>query len=245
MGNFSAYFVARAKWAGRGNGGICGWVSLVIGAVLAALVLCFPKWTHQHISDTMNVVLVSLVPFLAGASVFLVRWVYSPYAVFKVERDKVIALKELMKSRIEVTCGRKVEMSILTARGTTFFRARLDLIGIEAVRNIEAAITAIRKDGKKLPLDEAARLTLHPGIGALDELREGTPEFVDVLKVEPDGKLALTLIGIYPAVDTYCCNEAGHTYELDVSITGSTRTQMRTFVFVWTGDRDTADFHIL
>src|SRR5437762_11224565 len=129
-------------------------------------------------------------------------------------------------------------MSILTARGVTFFRARLDLIGREPVRNIEAAITAIRKDGKKLPLDEAARLTLHPGYGVLDELREGTPEFVDVLKVEEDERLALALIGTYPAVDTYSCNEAGHTYELDVSITGSTRTRMCTFVFVWTGDRD-------
>ena len=88
------------------------------------------------------------------------------------------------------------------------------------------------------------RLTLHPGYGFLDELREGTPEFVDVLKVEPDGRLALSLIGHYPAVDTYCCNESGRTYELDVSITESTRTRICTFVFVWMGDRDTAEFDL-
>src|SRR5438094_786794 len=53
-------------------------------------------------------------------------------------------LEKLMKSRICLTCGREVDMSILTANNVTFFRARLDLIGIEPVRGIEAAITAIR-----------------------------------------------------------------------------------------------------
>jgi len=154
-------------------------------------------------------------------------------------------LEELVKSRIGVTCGRKVEKSILTANAFTFFRARLDLIGIQPVRDITVAITDIRKDGNQLHLNEAPRLMLHPGYSSLPELREGIFEFVDVLKVEPEGRLALALIGTYPAVDTYCCSESGYTYELDISITGSTRTRKCTFVFVWTGDRDTADFHLL
>ncbi len=171
-----------------------------------------------------------------------VCFIAASFLAWRDKNKKAELLEELTKSKIAVTCGRKVEMSILTANKTTFFRARLDLIGIEPVRNVEAAIVSIKREGKKLPLNEAVRLMLHPGFGSLDELREGTPEFVDVLKVEPDGKLALALIGHYPAVDTYCCDESGRTYELDVSITGSTRTRMCTFVFVWTGNRDTAEF---
>src|SRR5438046_5644975 len=59
------------------------------------------------------------------------------FLAWRDQDKKAEQLESRMKSRIEVTCGRKVEMSILTARGVTFFRARLDLIGIEPVRNIE------------------------------------------------------------------------------------------------------------
>jgi hypothetical protein len=151
----------------------------------------------------------------------------------------------LNQSKILVSCGRDVDMSVLTANKTTYFRGRLELDGIEPVRNLQAAITAIRKDGEKLQLNEPARLTFHPGYPVLNELRERSPEFVDVLKVEPDDRLSLALIGNYPAVDSYCCNDSPHAYELDVSISASnTRTRTVTFRFVWL-ERDTATFTLL
>jgi hypothetical protein len=70
------------------------------------------------------------------------------FLAWRDENKKAEQLEELKRSKIAVTCGRKVEMSILTANETTFFRARLDLIGIEPVRNIEAAIVAIRRGGR-------------------------------------------------------------------------------------------------
>jgi uncharacterized membrane protein len=182
--------------------------------------------------------------FIAGLIAFCLAVLLACFLAFRDQYRKAEQLEELVKSRIGVTCGRKVEKSILTANAFTFFRARLDLIGIQPVRNITAAITDIRKDGNQLHLNEAPRLMLHPGYSSLAELREGIPEFVDVLKVEPDGRLALALIGHYPAVDTYSCSESGYTYELDISITGSTRTRKCTFVFNWTGDRDTADLQL-
>src|SRR5437773_2599743 len=137
MGNFSAYLGGRAKWAGKGNGGVCGWVSLSTGFIVAGLIWCFPKWAHDHVSDRMNTFLVGLVPLLAGAGVFLVRWIYSSYAVFKVERDNRIALEERLKSKIIVSCGKSVDKSVVPADGEMWFRARLDLEGCTPVPDIE------------------------------------------------------------------------------------------------------------
>jgi len=66
------------------------------------------------------------------------------------------------------------------------------------------------------------------------------------VKIKGNGKLALALIGEYPAVDAYCCNYPGHTYEFDVSITAANaRTRSYTFLFYWTGDRKSSDFTFL
>src|SRR5436190_18727351 len=83
---------------------------------------------------------------IAGIVAFCLAVVIACFLAFRDQYRKAEKLEELTKSRIGVTCGRKVEMSVITANNITFFRARLELIGMEPVRNIEAAITAIRRD---------------------------------------------------------------------------------------------------
>lgn len=244
MEGFLAYLGSRAKWAGKGTGGICGWVSLVTGFALAGILWCFPKWAHDNVSERLNAFAVGLLPVLAGGSVFLVRWIYSSYAVFSAERNDRIALEERLKSRILISAGRSVAKSVITADGITYFRARMDLDGTEPVYDVEAHITAIRRDGNDLQLDEVPHLMLHPGSRVLPALKEGVAGFVDVIKTDEQGRPKLALGLPYVSVNRYVF-DPGHAYQIDVAVSGSTRTQKCTFAFNWTGDQHTAEWSVL
>jgi hypothetical protein len=82
MRSFLTYLSERRKWASKGTGGVCGWVSLIVGATLAILIWFSPQWFHDHISDRMIAFVLVMVPLLAGASVFLGRWFVSPYPTY-------------------------------------------------------------------------------------------------------------------------------------------------------------------
>jgi hypothetical protein len=245
MGNYLAFLAARAKWAGKGNGGVCGWVSLVVGAILAALLLYFPQWTHQHISDTMNVILVSLFPLLAGASVFLVRWVYSSYAIFRIENSEVLSLGERLNPRITVSCDD--EQCILPPResGPSMFRVIAHLGGATLVTDVMATVKAIRKDGDKLPVREPVKLRFHSSgpSGELETMRPETSVPLDMFKLNSAGKLSLAVAWNYEAFDRFCCNEPG-LYEIDVSISSSITPKEFTYVCQWTGDFNTTKPYI-
>ena len=217
MGDYSAFLRDRTRWSGKGNGGICGWASLVVGAILAVLVLCYPKWTREHISDTMNIVLLGLVPLLAGASVFILRWVYSSYAVFKAEKDKVIALKERMKPRLRISGG-KMEKSFMVNNETFYFRPILELDGVEPLYNVEARITQIREDGKILELDEQPLLAMHPAASpTLPALTPNTLGFVDLIRADSNKRPELALVYPYVTIKRGLVG-SGHTYEIDIRI---------------------------
>lgn len=87
----------KCKWASKGTGAVCGSVSLIVGATLAVLIWFFPWWFHENISDGMNAFVLGLVPLLAGASVFLVRWFVSPYPIYMQVRRKVDSLTDTKK----------------------------------------------------------------------------------------------------------------------------------------------------
>jgi len=97
MRSFLTYLSERCKWASKGTGGVCGWVSLIVGATLAVLLWFSPQWFHDHISDRMNAFVLGMVPLLAGASVFLIRWFVSPYPIYTQLQRKVDALTDTKK----------------------------------------------------------------------------------------------------------------------------------------------------
>ena len=97
MRSFLTYLSERCKWAAKGTGRVCGWVSLVVGATLAVLIWFSPQWFHDHISDRMNAFVLGAVPLLAGASVFLVRWFVSPFPIYMQLRGNLEALTDTKK----------------------------------------------------------------------------------------------------------------------------------------------------
>src|SRR6266496_5002367 len=52
---------------------------------------------HDHISDRMNACVLVMVPLLAGASVFLVRWFVSPYPIYMQVRRTLDTLTDTKK----------------------------------------------------------------------------------------------------------------------------------------------------
>ena len=106
MRSFLAYLSERCKWASKGTGTVCGSVSLIVGATLAVLLWFHPRWFHDHISDRMNAFVLVMVPLLAGASVFLVRWFVSSYPIYMQVRRTLDALTDTKKEeRAKVVRG--------------------------------------------------------------------------------------------------------------------------------------------
>jgi hypothetical protein len=97
MRSFLTYLSERCKWASKGTGAVCGSVSLIVGVTLAVLIWFSPRWFHDDISDRMTAFVLGMVPLLAGASVFLVRWLVSPYPIYMQVRRKVDALTDTKK----------------------------------------------------------------------------------------------------------------------------------------------------
>jgi len=79
-------------------------------------------------------------------------------------QGEVGTLQEQMRSKILVSCGRAVPKSVLSADGQTWYRARLDLKGINPVPDIEATIIELHQDGKPIKLPEVLALTMYPGM---------------------------------------------------------------------------------
>ena len=97
MGSFLTYLAERCKWASRGTGRVCGSVSLIVGATLAVLLWFYPQWFHDHVSDRMNAFILVLIPLLAGGSVFLLRWLVSPYPIYMQIRKELDTVTDAKK----------------------------------------------------------------------------------------------------------------------------------------------------
>src|SRR5947207_10417990 len=97
MRSFLTYLSERCKWASKGTGAVCGWVSLIIGATVAVLLWFYPRWFHDHISDRMNAFVLGMDPLLAGPSLFTVPWFVSPYPVYMQVRRTLDALTDTKK----------------------------------------------------------------------------------------------------------------------------------------------------
>src|SRR5262245_38993521 len=107
MQSFLTYLSERCKWALKGTGAVCGWVSLIVGATLGVLLWFYPQWVHDHISDRMNALALGMLPLLAGASVALVRWSVSPYPSYMQVRrtlDTLTATKKEERAKAVQAC---------------------------------------------------------------------------------------------------------------------------------------------
>ena len=99
MRSFLTYLSERCKWASKGTGAVCGWVSLIVGATLAVILWFYPHWFHAHISDRANAFALVMIPLLAGASAFLIRWFVSPYPIYMQVRRTQDTLADTKKEQ--------------------------------------------------------------------------------------------------------------------------------------------------
>ena len=123
---------------------------------------------------------------------FLVRWIYSSYAIFKIERDKRVVLEERMRSRIKVSCGKEIEGCVVpdNANRGIWYRVRLDLTGAN-VSGLEASIVDLWEDGHKVNLYGEYMIVGMCGSeqkGQTTLIREGRPEFINLLFAADDAQ---------------------------------------------------------
>ena len=143
MRGFLTYLSERCKWASKGTGRICGWVSLIVGATVAVLLWFCPRWFHEHISDRINAFILVMVPLLAGASVFLARWLVSSYPIYRQVRRKLDTLADAKKDERAKAVERCFERSaeVLKQHGSVLlsFHALSRAEGHRLVSNEEVA----------------------------------------------------------------------------------------------------------
>lgn len=180
-------------------------------------------------------------------------FIVAGFLAWRDENKKVQRLEERMKSRINVSCGRSADKSVVSVDNyELWYRARLDLEGCTPVPDIEASVTELWEDGKKVPLQECLVLTMAPGKlseqdANLRTLNEQRPEFVDIIHVINGGEVIHFPLKVYPrSVNHDTLLKPKHTYRFIVAICSpSNRPDVCTFEFEWTGDPNTSDIRLL
>jgi hypothetical protein len=215
------------------------WFPLILSALCLALWCILTKKAPQHSAQLSHAAQPSSFVQPSGLTTDLSNLADPAYDHFW----------QPAASKIRISCGKSVEQSIVSADGETWYRARLDLIGITPVTDIEAKVTELWEDDAKVPLQEVLTLTMYPGIlkpeGDFRTLNEGCPEFVDIVRVG-DG-IAHFPLKFYPrAVDHKNLLKPNHTYRITVMIySRSNRPDKCTFEFRWTGDPKTSDIGLI
>jgi hypothetical protein len=183
----------------------------------------------------MNAFLIGLVPIFVGASVFLYRWVYSSYVLFRAGKDKVAEFEERMKPKIKVSGDMQTENCFTTGNGIAYFRPKLDSLGMEPILNVEAHVIAIRKKGASVPVGEYPQLMMHPGTPTLAALKYKVPGFIDVIKTDPHGRQPmLALAWPYASVDSWIV-ASEDTYEIDITISSTSAPPERFYIRIQMG----------
>jgi hypothetical protein len=83
MSDFSDYLADRRKWAAAGVKGVYGKASAAVGIILAGAIWFNPQWFAAYVPERVSRALTVLIPFAALGSVFLFRWIVSPFFVYK------------------------------------------------------------------------------------------------------------------------------------------------------------------
>ena len=110
------FFWARLRWAANGGpGAVCGWASLAAGAIVSLIAVCWPNWAKQHVSERISLLVQGVIPVAAGASVLLIRWIISPFFVYKRLKYEIATKEELLSDRAKrrellANLGRKLDV---------------------------------------------------------------------------------------------------------------------------------------
>jgi hypothetical protein len=158
MRSFISYLSERCKWALKGTGAVCGCVSLMVGIVLAVLIWFYPLWFHNHVSDRINAFVLGVLPLLAGASVFVIRWFVSPYPIYMQLQRKVDALSDAKKeerAKAVHACFERSTMLLKHNPGLLAFHAlsRAEGHGLESNNEVSEVCDLIQEAGYDHPFE--------------------------------------------------------------------------------------------
>jgi hypothetical protein len=128
-----------------------------------------PTVTGKPLPMTVFWSLVGICVLLAG------------FLVWRDEHRKAVQLEERLKPKIEIS--RTAQSFLTNTNGDSFFSAQVDNLGEEPVRDVEAYIREIRRDGKLIKLEEVPQLRTHKGL-TIPVLSYKIPCFVDVIRTE-------------------------------------------------------------
>src|SRR5213083_821782 len=134
------YFKAVLVW----------WVKTVGGSIVAFFQI-FYALNYKQAPPVISWCLLGVCFTVAG------------FLAWRDEYKRAERLQSRMKSRIRVSCGKSVNQSVVSADGEMWYRARLDLEGYTPIPDIEATVTELWEDGKRVLLQECLTLTMYPG----------------------------------------------------------------------------------
>jgi hypothetical protein len=121
---------------------VCHYYLLLGGVVVGATVTLFPE-SYQGVRVSgwlISACLIFIATFLA--------WMSERQRANE-QHQKVLEFEAKMKSRIQVSCGKSADKSVVPVEGEMWFRARLDLEGCTPIPDIEAAVKNYGKMGKR------------------------------------------------------------------------------------------------
>ncbi len=132
------YLSERWKWSIKGTRGKSSLASLVVGTAVAVAVWFWPSWAP---SERVKALVLGLIPLAAGASVFLVQWFVSPYAIYKRLRAQVAAKQSRENIR------RQLYSYLLDLEDRI---AKLQKLDATAIAMFEMRPSEISDDGKRI-----------------------------------------------------------------------------------------------
>ena len=214
------------------------WIGRIGCAGVAAFQLVYSIWQKEW-----PPVITWLILFGCFFSAAFLAW-RDEHRLIKLEHEKVNALEDRIKPRMQIAGGRSVDKCFIHGNDF-FFRAKLEPLGIEPIHKVEAHITEIRRDAEPVELSEVAQLMMHPGCPTLPLLKHKVTGFIDIIKTDSNTQPVLALAWPYASLDANLVS-SGHTYQIDIAVSSeSAPTQTCTFVFTWNGDPFTSEFEML
>ena len=177
----------------------------------------------------------NIPPIIAGLLAFVILVTFAAFLSWRDQYRKATQLEERIKPRLRITGGMEIDQCFVPTLHVFYYRAKLESIGIEPVRKIEASIVSIRKNGEPVQMTEIPRLATNPGPTVIESLKHNIPGFIDVIRTDENHQPELALAWTYDPVAVEAdLVSSGHTYEIDVAVASeSLPTQMCTFQFVW------------
>lgn len=74
-------------------------IAALLGVILACVAWFNPTWIKQHGGDSMNAFWLGVIPLAGGFSVFLLRWLWSGFTIYRQDTESLQSEINLLRSQ--------------------------------------------------------------------------------------------------------------------------------------------------